>query len=262
MAVIDQFKIPGRVALVTGSSRGIGRAIALGLAEQGAHVAVHCATTHEIVGEAGPVAEAARQLGVQACTYQADFREPGAPRALFEQVMGQFGALDILVLNASVEVRRPWAQITREEFELQMTVNVAASLELMQLALPGMIARRWGRVLTLGSVQQTRPNVAMVVYAATKCAQWSVAANLAGQVAAHGVTINNLAPGSILTDRNAGVLADPAYRARAVSRIPAGRIGETDDCVGAALLLCSDAGRYITGVDLFVDGGLHLAHLG
>jgi len=259
MAVIDQFKVTGRVALVTGSSRGIGRAIALGLAEQGADVAVHCATRTE---EAARVAEAARQHGVRAVPFQADLSESGAPRAMFDQVVQRFGGVDILVLNASVELRRPWEKITREEFELQMTVNVAASLELMQLALPGMVARRWGRILTLGSVQQTRPNVAMVAYAATKCAQLSMALSIAGQVAAHGVMINNLAPGSILTDRNAGVLADPAYRARAVSRIPAGRIGETADCIGAALLLCSDAGRYITGVDLFVDGGLHLAHLG
>jgi NAD(P)-dependent dehydrogenase (short-subunit alcohol dehydrogenase family) len=122
-----------------------------------------------------------------------------------------------------------------------------------------MMERGWGRVVTLGSIQQVKPHPAMLVYAGHKLAQLSMARNLALQVAHTGVTVNNLAPGAILTERNAGPLSDPANRARTEDRIPLGRLGAPDDLVGAALLLCSEAGRYMTGVDLFVDGGWHAA---
>jgi NAD(P)-dependent dehydrogenase (short-subunit alcohol dehydrogenase family) len=121
------------------------------------------------------------------------------------------------------------------------------------------MARRWGRVVTLGSIQQVKPSPVMLLYAGHKMAQLNMARNLALQVAHTGVTVNNLAPGAILTERNAEPLSDPANRARTEGRIPLGRLGAPDDLVGAALLLCSEAGRYMTGVDLFVDGGWHAA---
>jgi NAD(P)-dependent dehydrogenase (short-subunit alcohol dehydrogenase family) len=114
-------------------------------------------------------------------------------------------------------------------------------------------------VLLVGSIQSVKPNPMLTVYAALKAASVNLAKNLARQLASDGITANVMSPGAIATDRNAAVLADPAYRARVEQQIPLGRIGEPDDCVGAALLLCSDAGRYITGSELFVDGGWHAA---
>ena len=154
--------------------------------------------------------------------------------------------------------RRPWEEITRAEFDQQVTVNWRAAFELIQRVLPGMIERRWGRVVTVGSVQEFAPHRELMVYGATKAAQTHMVVNLARQVAAAGVTINNLAPGVIATDRTATVLADPARRAQLQEQIPAGRIGEPADCVGAVLLLCGEAGRYMTGQTLVVDGGLSL----
>jgi len=162
------------------------------------------------------------------------------------------------VLNASVQIRKPWAEIAAEEFDRQVRTNFQSSLELMQLAIPRMTQRRWGRVLTVGSVQEVRPHPDMAVYAATKSAQTNLVRNIASQVAANGVTVNNLSPGVIATDRNAEALADPEYRQKILHRIPMHQEGLAEDCVGAAILLCSDAGRYITGTTLFVDGGLHL----
>src|SRR5690606_8212256 len=118
--------------------------------------------------------------------------------------------------------------------------------------------RRWGRVLTIGSVQEFTPHPQMLVYAATKCAQTSMAVNLAKQVAPFGVTVHALAPGVIETHRNKGRLADDAYRKTVLGWIPLGFIAEPEDCVGPALLLCSDAGRYITGANYVVDGGMSL----
>ena len=121
-----------------------------------------------------------------------------------------------------------------------------------------MRAQKWGRIVTVGSVQQNRPNTAMIVYAASKSAQLNMVRTLAVQLSAEGITVNNLAPGCIETIRNVEALSDPAYRKKIENVIPVGFIGQPDDLAGAALLLCSDAGRYITGADFLVDGGMSL----
>jgi glucose 1-dehydrogenase len=244
------FSLSGKTALVTGSSRGIGAAIARGLAQAGAKVAVHCASRR---AEAQAVADE-----IAGCVVVADLADPDAPQHVFDETVRQLGRVDILVSNASIQIRHPWNEITRAEFDQQVTVNWRASFELIQLVLPGMVERGWGRVLTVGSVQEIVPHREMLIYGATKAAQTHMVVNLAKQVAAAGVTVNNLAPGVIATDRNAEVLADPATVKRIEQRIAAGRVGEPGDCVGAALLLCSEAGRYITGQTLFVDGGFSL----
>jgi glucose 1-dehydrogenase len=252
----DHFDLAGRTALVTGSSRGIGRAIALALAEYGADLAVHCVSR---VADAEAVAQQARGFGVRSLVVQADIGDAAGPPRLVETVGRGLGRIDILVLNASIEERTPWAEITLEAFQRQVDVNLRSTLQLFQLVVPGMVERGWGRVVTLGSIQQVRPSPVMMAYAGHKMAQLNMARNLALQVARAGVTVNNLAPGAILTERNAEPLSDPEHRARIEGRIPVGRLGAPDDLVGAALLLCSDAGRYITGADLFVDGGWHAA---
>lgn len=125
-------------------------------------------------------------------------------------------------------------------------------------AVPGMRSEQWGRILTIGSVQEIRPHPDMVVYAASKAGQTSMVRNLAKQLAPDGITVNNLAPGVISTDRNNERLADEAYAARVLGAIPAGRFGDVSDCIGAAVMLCSDLAGYITGQNLFVDGGMGL----
>lgn len=128
----------------------------------------------------------------------------------------------------------------------------------MQLCAPAMAQRRWGRILTVGSVQEARPHPQMLVYAATKSAQESLSRNLARQLGGQGITVNNLAPGVIQTDRNVSRLADSEYRQKVLDSIPARRFGEPEDCAAAAVLICSDAGRYINGANVFIDGGMQL----
>ncbi len=249
------FNLSGRAALVTGSSRGIGRAIALGLAECGAAVAVHGT-------KPGPVLDATlaevQQLSPRSVAVIGELSEPAAAERIVTDAVAALGTLDILVANASVQLRKSWAQITQADAELQMQVNFHATLRMIQAAAPGMQHRQWGRILTVGSVQQQRPHPDMLVYAASKSAQENLVRNLAKQLGPDGITINNLAPGVILTDRNTDVLADEATAARVRDLIPLRFFGEAEDCVGAALLLCSDAGRYITGADLVVGGGMGL----
>ena len=166
--------------------------------------------------------------------------------------------VDILILNASVQVRKAWDEVTADEFELQLNTNLRASLFLIQEMYPLMQGKKWGRILTIGSVQQIRPHQQMIAYAASKVALVSMVKSLAPQFGPNGVTINNLAPGAIATGRNEEVLKDGVYKAGVESKIPVGFIGEPVDCAATALLLCSDAGRYITGQDIYVDGGMGL----
>jgi NAD(P)-dependent dehydrogenase (short-subunit alcohol dehydrogenase family) len=140
----------------------------------------------------------------------------------------------------------------------QSQVNLLATVGLIQAFLPAMCSRGWGRILAIGSVLEERPNAGHLFYSATKAAQTSMILNLARNERTPGVTFNVLRPGAILTDRNSARLADPAFKARVLEHIPSGRIGVPDDCAGAALLLCSEAGSYINGAVLAVDGGMRL----
>ncbi len=251
-AIID---LTGRRALVTGSSRGIGRALALGLARAGADVAVHAASR---IDAAEAVADEIRGLGRRSAAFLCDLGRAEAIDPFVDAVEGVFGGVDILIANASMQIRAPWHEISRDASLAQTETNLHSTLRLFQRLIPPMRARRWGRVLTIGSVQQWQPHPMMAIYAATKTAVESLARSVARDVAADGVTVNNLAPGVIATDRTEGVLADPGYRAAVVERIPVGFVGEAEDCVGLALVLASDAGRYITGTNIPVDGGQHV----
>ncbi len=248
----DRFRLTSRTALVTGARREIGRAIALALAGAGARLAIHHAGTAEEAADADEVVQRVEDSGGTARAFGQDFSLDSAGLSLAEAVTA-WSPVDILVLNASIELPEPYQTITRDRFDRQVSVNLRSPLELLQALVPPMAARGWGRVVTIGSVQQVRPHPQMMVYAGTKAAQLNWAWNLARQFGGQGVTVNNLAPGAILTARNRAQMATEGEAL--VQRIPAGRLGEPDDLVGAALLLCSDAGAYVNGVNLFVDGG-------
>ncbi len=247
---LDRFRLDGRTALVTGARREIGRTIAEALAGVGARVAVHHAGTDE---EALDAVDVVTGIGGRSRAFAADFSCEGAAEALAAEVTEAFGQVDILVLNASIEILQPVGAITRAAYDRQMEINVWSSLALLQALVPPMAARGWGRVVTVGSVQQVSPAAEMLVYAGYKALQHNWAINLARQFSGQGVTVNNLAPGIIATARNTDQIAARGEMMR--QRVPVGRIGRPDDLVGAALLLCSDAGSYISGANLYVDGG-------
>ena len=250
--VLNRFRLDGRTALVTGARREIGRAIAVALAGVGARVAVHHAGTAEEQRDADAVVAEIAAAGGTAHAFGQDFSADDAGTSLAAAVTA-WAPPDILVMNASVELPEDYRAITRDHFDRQIAVNLRTTLELFQALVPVMAERGWGRVVTIGSVQQQLPHPGMLVYAGTKAAQFNWAVNLARQVGGHGVTVNNLAPGAILTARNRTQMATEAEAL--TKRIPVGRLGTPDDLVGAALLLCSPAGAYINGVNLFVDGG-------
>jgi NAD(P)-dependent dehydrogenase (short-subunit alcohol dehydrogenase family) len=250
------FRLTGRTALVTGARREIGRAIAIALARAGARLAVHHAGTPEETTDAAAVVAEITAGGGQAAAFAQDFALNDAGTHLAAAATA-WAPIDILVLNASIELPEDYRCITRERFDRQIAVNLRTTLELFQALVPPMADRGWGRVVTIGSVQQIMPHPAMMVYAGTKAAQLNWALNLARQFGGRGVTVNNLAPGAILTARNRDQMATEGEAL--ARRIPVGRLGNPDDLTGAALLLCSDAGRYINGANLFVDGGRNIA---
>jgi glucose 1-dehydrogenase len=247
--------LAGRRALVTGSSRGIGRAIALALAAAGARIALHGSRPSEALDSA---AAEIRVPGGEVQTFVADLADQAATARMASGLEAAWGGIDLLILNASHQERTPWHAIDRDAFDRQMRINVWSPLQLIQAFAPGMCARSWGRIITVGSVQQARPHPDMAVYAASKSALFNLTRNLARQLAPHGVRVNQVAPGVIDTDRNSEALADPAYREQVVSRIPAGRIGAPGEITGTVCFLCSDAAEYVTGTNLMVDGGFTL----
>lgn len=235
-------------AIVTGSSKGIGKAIALSLAKDGYEVYVHCSSEIQKVKE---VAEEIENMGGTAHCLKANFCDTNEVKALYDIVK----QADVLVLNASVQYKKKWEDISLEDCYDQLNCNFISSLMLIQAAVPYMRKNKWGRIITVGSVQETKPHPDMLVYSASKAAQTNMVKSLALQLANDGITINNVAPGVIYTDRNVKALSDPEYAKKVMDSIPVGFYGEPRDCAGIVSLLCSEDGRYITGQSIYVDGG-------
>lgn len=237
-----------KTALVTGASRGIGKAIALRLAADGYRVIVHCASQ---IDKAEALCHEIRTNGGEAIPLQCDLRQPEQIEKLPELT----GNVDVLVLNASIQYRTPWQEISLDACYEQLNCNLVSSLVLMQKYTPHMQQQKWGRIVTIGSVQEAKPHPDMLVYSASKAAQTNMVQSLSCQLAPMGITVNNVAPGVIYTDRNVEALSDAAYAKKVADSIPVGFYGQPDDCAGIVSLLCSEQGRYITGQSIYVDGG-------
>ena len=235
-------------ALVTGSSRGIGRAIAIALAKDGYKVIVHCAGNVAKAEETKAIIE---EHGGEAEILVADLCDMDSVK----QMASKMGDVDALVLNASLQIKRPWSEISVEECYEQLNCNFVSSMLLIQAVVPHMKEQEWGRIVTIGSVQEAKPHPDMLVYSSSKAAQTNMVQSLSLQLAKNGITVNNVAPGVIYTDRNVEALSDVEYAKKVTDSIPVGFYGEPEDCAGIVRLLCSEEGRYITGQSIYVDGG-------
>lgn len=246
--------LDGRVALVTGSATGIGRAIAETLAERGAAVVVH-GLDDNLNAE---VLDTWSRRGWRAIADTTDLALADGASSLLDRVANALGPPDILILNASIEIAEVLGALSVDAMAKQTAVNVTANCLLLQQAVPTMIARGWGRVVAIGSVQEERPNARHLFYSGTKAALTSMVLNLARHEAASDVTFNVVRPGAIATDRNRETLSNPEVARSVVERIPLARLGRPDDCAATVSLLCSNAGAYLNGAVISVDGGLRL----
>ncbi len=246
------FDLSGRTALVTGSSRGIGKAAALLLGRAGSHVIFHGVRMSDPLRE---TVEQAEKEKISCSVVTGNLAE----EAEVEKVADECGKkVDILVLNASVQEYMHLRDFESKEFEREINTNLRSACLLLKRLLPPMQERKWGRVINVGSVNQLRPAARLTVYSATKAALQNLMVNVAKEYAPDGITCNSIVPGIICTDRNRRILSDPAWLPKLQAMVPAGRFGVPEDCAGAILLLASEAGSYITGAEIPIAGGMQL----
>ena len=246
-------RLEGRVALVTGASRGLGRAIALAFGQEGADVAVNY---HASAKAAAEVATALEKLGRRAHVIQADVAREEDVRRLLAATLAQFGRLDILVNNAGIMERGLFAEASVDAYARMFAVNVTGTMLCTRAALPAMIERRYGRIVNVSS-QLARAGVGtggFAAYAVTKGAIEAFTRSVAHEVGEHGITVNAIAPGGIDTDMSRAVMT-PEYRARRTKELPVRHLGTLDDVAYAAICLADESAGYLTGPVMQVNGG-------
>jgi len=252
---MEEPSLKGRVAIVTGASRGIGRAIAIGLAREGADVVVNyvsqSAAAEEVVAEI-------RAAGGRAVAVQADVGDLTQHERLVAAACERFGRIDVLVNNAAMTRREPFLEATAKAWDETMGVNLKGVYFLSQAVARVMTAQRSGKIINISSVHDVRPMLSNSIYNISKAGLVMLTKSLALELAEKGIQVNCVSPGAILTDETRPRLADAAYRDKVLAKIPARRVGEPEDVVGAVLLLASPASDYITGTTLYVDGGMSL----
>ena len=248
---LDAYRIEGKNALVTGSRRGLGAAIALALAEAGANVACHGREPKE-----ASVCEEVRALGRRSAYFSGDVADERTCAALVEKTVTAFGTIDILVNNAGVIRRAPAAEYSTGYWDEVIAVNLTSVFKLSQLAGQQMLRQgRGGKIVSIASVLSFQGGVLVPAYAAAKGGVAQLTRALSNEWAAKGINVNAIAPGYMVTD-NTEALRNDANRSRQIlERIPAGRWGEPADLAGAAVFLCSAASDYVHGHVLVVDGG-------
>lgn len=250
-------RLEGKKALITGAgSHGIGRAIALGYAREGADVAVHFHRKPEVAAELVGEIEA---IGRRAPSLQADLAEAETCRQLVRDAASQLGGLDVIVTAAAAIHRKPILELSDAEWDHMMALNFRGTFACATEAARIMrVAGTGGRIIMIGSVVQQLAAPGQVGYGASKGGVAQLARGMAFELARDGITVNVIGPGATLTDFNREHLADPEVRGARVAAIPMGRLGAPDDMVEAALFLASPGAAYTTGITVFVDGGLML----
>jgi 2-deoxy-D-gluconate 3-dehydrogenase len=251
MSILDRFRLDGKVALVTGGSRGLGQAIAVGLAEAGADIAVldrtpDCAETCQQVDELGR-----RFLNLTYDLIETPIAEyPG----IVEQITSQLGRLDILVNNAGIIRRTPALEFSEQDWDDVITINQKAVFFLSQAAARVMKAQGGGKIINIASMLSYQGGILVPSYTASKSAVAGLTRALANEWAAFNINVNAIAPGYMATDNTAPLRADTQRNEAILNRIPAGRWGTPDDLKGIAVFLASEASAYMNGAIVPVDG--------
>ncbi|GAA2124723.1 SDR family NAD(P)-dependent oxidoreductase [Glycomyces algeriensis] len=246
------FSLEGRVALVTGGSSGIGKAIATALARAGARVVIVARGREALAATVNELAD----QNCEAAWVSADLGSREGIRAAGDAAAEVFGEPDILVNSAGINLRPPMGEIDEAVWDATMTVNLEAPFLLGQRFGPGMAARGFGRIIHVTSQQAHRAFVQSGAYGVSKGALESLARSQAEAWSPHGVTVNTLVPGFVLTPLNERLASDPEQVAALAARTMTGRNGLAEDFAGAAVFLASGASAYVTGQSVFVDGGL------
>src|SRR5580658_4386741 len=248
--ILESFRLNGKNALVTGSSRGLGAAIALALAQAGANVGLH---GRKAGGEVG--CAAIRGLGRKTFYLAGDVADPKVCEALVQNTVDEFGSIDILINNAGTIRRAPAAEQSMAEWDELIAVNLSAVFRLSQLAGQHILKSGGkGKIVNIASLLSFQGGIRVPAYAAAKGGVAILTKALANEWASKGINVNAIAPGYMATDNTEMLRSDPARSRQILDRIPAGRWGSADDITGAAIFLCSSASDYVHGHILVVDG--------
>ncbi len=248
-------RLEGQVAIVTGAARGIGRAIALGFAREGACVVVNDCRTD---GSAEEVASTVRDAGGKAVAVVSDIRDLEEHERLISAALDEFSKLNILVNNAGVEFREPFLETRTRTWDWTLSVNLKAPYFLSQKAAQAMIRSGSGKIINIASVHDCVPLRERSAYAISKAGIAMLTKSLALELAEHGINVNSISPGAILTDMNRESLSKPENLNRVLGKIALKRIGCAEDVVGATVFLACSESDYVTGSTLYVDGGMLL----
>jgi glucose 1-dehydrogenase len=247
-------QLQGKRALVTGSSSGIGQAIAIGYAKEGADVVVHYNR------EQGPADEVVKQiqaLGRRSAAFQADVSKVAACQQLVANAIQTLGGLDILVNSAGLEIREPFTEVTEAHFDLVIDVNLKGTYFTTQAAAQQMIKQgQGGRLINISSIHEDIAFLNYSTYCAAKGGLRMLTREACQELAPHNITINNIAPGAVATPINTRTLESTTLLDELKQLIPMGRLAEPEEVVGVAVFLASDGAGYVTGSTYFVDGGM------
>jgi len=249
------FDLSGRVALVTGATRGLGLAIARALAEHGAHVAINSRKPDECEDRARTLT--ADGLKAEACAF--DVADLDAGRRAVADLVQRHGRLDILVNNAGVIHREPLADFSDDDWQRVVNINLNAAFTLSREAGTAMAKAGWGRIINIASIMAMVARPTIPAYVSSKHGLAGLTKALAVELGPSGVTVNAINPGYFATELNQPLVEDAEFDAMVKSRTPVGRWGDPDELAGAALFLASDAGGYVNGASLTVDGGMTAA---
>lgn len=250
--VLDLFRLDGKVALVTGGARGLGRTMALALAQAGADVALAARN----LGPCEETASATAGASGRRCrAYQADVTVAADVERMVGEVERDFGRIDILVNNAGNNIRGAIDQLSEADWDSVIDTNLKGPFLCSRAVGPKMVRQGWGRVVNLGSILSVIAIPGRAPYASAKAGVLNLTRVLALEWAGTGVTANTICPGPFATDMNRALLEDPVKYQEFVKNIPMGRWGELHEITGAVLFLASDASSFVTGSALFVDGG-------
>ncbi|OHZ03049.1 glucose 1-dehydrogenase [Salinicola sp. MIT1003] len=249
----DLFDIRDRLALVTGSTRGLGNALARGLAEQGAHVILH-GRRQEAAEEAARKLAAETGASVDAVAF--DVTDAEAVKAAIDPLIERLGVPDILVNNAGLQKRAPFNDFDPADWEAVIATNLSSAFYVSKALSPAMSERGSGKIVNIGSVQSKLARETIVPYAASKGGVALLTQGMAADLARYGIQVNCLSPGYFQTDMNQALWQDDDFNAWIEKRTPAQRWGQVEELVGTLIYLCSGASNFVSGQNVFVDGGM------